>query len=250
MAGKSVAVMDVRSSEIAIFVGEMGVNRTFVFKASKTEPYGGYQDGEFFNMDEFSDAVSRALTAVEQICGKKIKVLYIGVPGEFMQVIPKEQVLSFPKRIKIGAKEVGLLHNSGAEKLEGYKLIRSTSMIYTTSDNRRVANPIGMYSTGLSGILSYFYCTDYFIDAMKQTFKDQKISLFYLPTDLFQNTLLNRILPQPIKFKCDLIGFSAFTHPAPEFFVTCIFLWRLEDRKVLSAQRDPMGFGLFTNHIA
>ena len=183
MAGKSVAVMDVRSSEIAIFVGEMGVNRTFVFKASKTEPYGGYQDGEFFNMDEFSDAVSRALTAVEQICGKKIKVLYIGVPGEFMQVIPKEQVLSFPKRIKIGAKEVGLLHNSGAEKLEGYKLIRSTSMIYTTSDNRRVANPIGMYSTGLSGILSYFYCTDYFIDAMKQTFKDQKISLFYLPTD-------------------------------------------------------------------
>ena len=183
MSGKSVAVMDVRSSEIAIFVGEMGVNRTFVFKASKTEPYGGYQDGEFFNMEEFSRAAKRALAAVEQICGKKIKTLYIGVPGEFTQVVPKEQVLSFPKRVKIGAKELRALYESGATELDGYRLIRVTSMIYITSDNRRVANPIGVSSTGLSGILSYFYCTEYFIEAMERAFGDEKLTLRYLPTD-------------------------------------------------------------------
>ena len=183
MAGKSVAVMDVRSSEIAVFVGEMGVNRTFVFKASKTEPYGGYQDGEFFNMEEFSRAAKRALAAVEQICGKKLKTLYIGVPGEFMDVVPREQVISFPKRVKIGAKELRMLHESGAEQRDGYRLIRVTSMIYITSDNRRVANPIGVPSTGLSGILSYFYCSEYYIEAMERVFGNEKLTLRYLPTD-------------------------------------------------------------------
>ena len=47
MGRKSVAVLDVRSSEISIVVGERGVNNTFVFKASKTEPYDGYDDTAF-----------------------------------------------------------------------------------------------------------------------------------------------------------------------------------------------------------
>ena len=41
MAGKSIAVLDIRSSEVAVFVGERGVNNTFVFKASTTESDGG-----------------------------------------------------------------------------------------------------------------------------------------------------------------------------------------------------------------
>ena len=69
MSRKSVAVLDVRSSEISIVVGERGVNNTFVFKASRTEPYDGYDDAVFFDTDRLSDAVLRALGAVEQICG-------------------------------------------------------------------------------------------------------------------------------------------------------------------------------------
>lgn len=182
MAGKSVAILDVRSSEIAIVVGERGVNRTFVFKASKTEPYGGYQDGEFFDAEELARAVERALSSVEQICGEKIKTIYIGVPGEFTDVVPKEQKLSFPKRVKVGPREISALFESGKEKRKGYRFIRVTSMIYITSDNRRVADPTGLYSTGLTGILSYFYCTDYFAQTMERIFHTKKISLRYLPT--------------------------------------------------------------------
>lgn len=190
MAGKSVAVLDVRSSEIAIIVGERGVNRTFVFKASKTEPYDGYQDGEFFDAEELAHAVDRALAAVEQICGEKIKTLYIGVPGEFTEVVPKEQKLSFPKRVKLSAKELNTLFESGKEKLKGYRCIRVTSMIYITSDNRRVANPIGLYSTGLTGILSYFYCSDYFAKTMERVFSGKKITLRYLPTQFAMSAYL------------------------------------------------------------
>jgi len=182
MASKSVAVLDIRSSEVAIFVGERGVNHTFVFKASKTEVYSGYQDGEFYDASELSVAILRALDGVEQICGEKIRSLYVGVPGEFTMVVPKEQVLGFPKRVKIGSREVQQLFASGREEYGGYRFIRVSSMIYVTADNRRVADPIGIYATGLSGMLSYFYCSEYFARTVESALQERKIALFFLPT--------------------------------------------------------------------
>ena len=101
MGRKSVAVLDVRSSEVAVFLGERGVNNTFVFKASKTESYDGYENGKFYSEENLSSAIFRALSAVEQICGERIRTLFVGVPGEFTEVVPKEQEIGFPKKKKI-----------------------------------------------------------------------------------------------------------------------------------------------------
>ena len=190
MGRKSVAVLDVRSSEIALIVGERGINRTFVFKASKTEPYDGYQDGQFYNVEGLEEAISSALSAAEQICGERIRELFIGVPGEFTRVIPKEQNVGFPKKRKIVEKDLAALFKSGEEVLEGHRFIRASSMIYVTADNRRVIDPTGLSSTGLSGVISYFYCTEYFASTMEEIFKDKRITLRFLPAQLAMATYL------------------------------------------------------------
>ena len=182
MAGKSIAVLDIRSSEVAVFVGERGVNRTFVFKASKTESYGGYQDGEFYDVSDLSSAVLRALDAVQQVCGERIRSLYVGVPGEFTKVEPLEQDLGFPKKLKISNKELDQLFAMGRKPLDGWRYMRVTSMVYVTADNRRVADPVGLYSTGLSGVLSYFYVSEYFAGALEHVFSRRRIELHFLPT--------------------------------------------------------------------
>ncbi len=182
MAGKSIAVLDIRSSEVAVFVGERGVNNTFVFKASKTESYGGYQDGEFYDVSDFSSAVLRALDAVQQVCGERIRSLYVGVPGEFTKVEPLEQDLGFPKKLKISNKELDQLFAMGRKPLDGWRYMRVTSMVYVTADNRRVADPVGLYSTGLSGVLSYFYVSEYFAGALEHVFSRRRIELHFLPT--------------------------------------------------------------------
>ena len=183
MGRKSVAVLDVRSSEITVFVGERGVNNTFVFKANRSEPYDGYEDGKFYNVKGLAEAVFKALTSVEHMCGERIKELFVGVPGEFCAVVPKEQNVGFSKKRKITQKDVETLYASGAGDLNGYRLIRATSMIYVTADNRRVVDPIGLPSTSLSGVLSYFYCSDYFADVMHAMFKTTRIALRFLPTE-------------------------------------------------------------------
>ena len=182
MAGKSIAVLDIRSSEVAVFVGERGVNNTFVFKASKTESYGGYQDGEFYDVSDLSSAVLRALDAVQQVCGERIRSLYVGVPGEFTKVEPLEQDLGFPKKLKISNKELDQLFAMGRRPLDGWRYMRVTSMVYVTADNRRVADPVGLYSTGLSGVLSYFYVSEYFAGALEHVFSRRRIELHFLPT--------------------------------------------------------------------
>ena len=184
MGRKSVTVLDIRSSEVSVVVGERGVNNTFVFKASKTEPYDGYDDAAFFDKDRLSDAIFRALTAVEQICGERVRELYVGVPGAFTRVVPKEQELGFPKKRRIGQKEIDALFLSGREDEKGWRFMRATSMIFVTGDNRRVVDPTGLSSAVLSGVLSYFYCSDYFAKTLESIFADMKIALRFLPAQL------------------------------------------------------------------
>ncbi len=184
MSRKSVAVLDIRSSEITVIVGERGVNRTFIFKASRTEPYEGYDENGFFDKDKLAEAVFRAIGAVEKTCNASIKEIFVGVPGDFSTVLTKQQVSGFPGKRKIGKAEIDGLFEAGREELEGYRFIRATSMIYITGDNRRVIDPVGLTSTSLVAALSYFYCTDYFAQTIEGLFKNMKINVRFLPTEL------------------------------------------------------------------
>lgn len=182
MSRKSVAVLDVRSSEVSVVVGERGVNNTFVFKGSKTEPYDGYEGGAFYDVPKLKDAIIRALTGVEKATSERIRTLYIGVPGEFSTVLPREVETGFPNKRRIGERDVNEVFEQGKTELEGFRFIRATSMIYVTADNRRVVDPIGLSSTSLDGVLSYFYCTNYFAETMEKIFANMHIALKYLPT--------------------------------------------------------------------
>ena len=190
MGRKSVAVLDIRSSEVSVIVGERGVNNTFVFKAIHTEEYDGYDESVFLDEVGLASAIVSSVTAVERISGERIRGLYVGVPGAFTRVVPKEQLVGFPKNRIIGQKELDALFASGQKAPKGYRFIRATSMIYVTADDRRVVDPVGLSSTSLSGVLSYFYCSDYFAGRMEHIFADMQISLRYLPTQLAMATYL------------------------------------------------------------
>ena len=191
MGRNSVAVLDVRSSQVAVYVGERGVNRTVVFTASSAQPYEGYdEEGKFFDEKGLAEAIFKAVSAVEQIQGRRLRALYIGVPGEFITAVPKEQNIAFSKRRKVTPRDVETLFKSGDERVEGHRAIRATSMIYITSDNRRVVDPVGLSATSLTGLLTYFYCNNYFIRIMEDIFSGMKIKLHYLPAQYAMATYL------------------------------------------------------------
>lgn len=191
MGRKSVAILDVRTSEITVVLGERGVNNTFVFKASKTEPFDGYdEDGVFYDEAALKRAVANAVSSTEQICGERIREIYVGVPGAFCNVRRTERTIGFPKKRRIGQAELDMLFNSGDEPVEGYRRIRAASMIYTTGDNRRAVDPTGIFSTVLSGELSYFYCKEQFATFFEEIFSKMKIVPYFLPAQYAMATYL------------------------------------------------------------
>ncbi len=200
MSRHSVAVLDIRSSEVSILVGERGVNDTFVFHASCTKSYNGYDEtGAFYSEEDLSRAVLACIQSAEKTINSRIKQLYVGVPGAFLTVVPAEQSSGFSKRRRITARETEALFERGKTALDGYRLIRATSMIYTTADNRRVIDPIGLSSTSLTSALSYFYCKQSFAETVERILKGMKIAVAYLPTQL---AMASYLIPAETRDEC------------------------------------------------
>ena len=204
MAQKSVAILDVRSNEVTVFVGHRSVNRTFVIKASRTETYSGYENGVFDkeNDGKISDAILRALDAVELVCGERIRKLYVGVPGDFTKVIAKQQDIGFSKKRKVTVKDTAIIYETGREEVKDYRYMYASSMIYVTNDKQHVVDPVGISTAGMTGCISYFYCSEYFCSEIEEALKGRKISLKYLPT---QFAMASYLIPSETRDECALL---------------------------------------------
>ena len=229
MSRKSVAVLDIRSSKVTMVVGERGVNHTFAFKAIKSAEYGGYHSGAFYSEQELMDAISLTLQEVEKVCGEKIRRLYVGVPGEFLEVRLRDPVLSFPKRRKITEKDIDALYESGKEELENLTFLRASCAIFTTADKRMVVEPSGIMSTSLNGIVSYFYCSNYFLSVLGKIFSGRGIELCFLPSALAMATYL---IPSETRDE------YAFLLDVGDFSTTVMLI---QGNAILKQQTAPVG---------
>ena len=171
MRKKSVALLDIRSSEITAVVGERGVNDTFIIKSKYSCGYDGYAEGEFIDGDGFACAVNSAVKSILASTGG-IKRFYVGVPGEFLKVVNTDRVMSFQSAKKISRGDCEFLANMAAPaEADGYKIIRHSCLYYVLSDKRRIINPVGTVSDSLQGKFCFYLCKSSFTEAVLKAFK-------------------------------------------------------------------------------
>ena len=85
MRRKSVAVLDIRSSEITAGVGERGVNNTFIIKSKYSCAYDGYAEGELLDKDNFLSAVHDVVKSTVSAFGG-VRSFIVGEPGELIKL--------------------------------------------------------------------------------------------------------------------------------------------------------------------
>ena len=168
MQKKQVAVIDVGSSKVTAVVGERGINKTFIIKGSQSYEYDGFENGEFFDVEKFKQVLFAVGEDLKRASRGAVNTVYVGVPGEFTQVVVKESQISFSKKKKIVDEDVDALFE-GAFVLASskYTLINRSAIVYELDDFRRLANPVGTVSEILKGKLSFIVCSNYFIEAVK-----------------------------------------------------------------------------------
>lgn len=165
MLNKSVAVVDVRSSDITAVVAERGVNNTFVIKSKFSSPYDGFAEGQFLDAGSFADALRSVVRSTAEACGGKIRTLYISVPGEFTNVVVSDNTIGFQSAKRVSRNDVKALEESSyPKKRKGWRYIRSGCLYYVLSDMRRVVDPVGMLSDSLRGRLCHYLCASFFCE--------------------------------------------------------------------------------------
>lgn len=168
MQRKQVVIIDVGSSKITAVVGERGINKTFLIKGNYSFEYDGFENGVFFNVEGLKRVLFAAADAIKKATRGTIDTVYVGVPGEFTQVIVKDSQISFAKKKKINEQDVDSLFDAAfVMKSTKYTLINRSAILYELGDFRRLANPVGAVSEILKGKLSFILCSNYFIEAIR-----------------------------------------------------------------------------------
>lgn len=186
MRSKTVAVLDIRSSEICAVVGERGVNNTFIVKNKYSCSYDGYAEGELLDVNGFVSAVKDAVrNTLAAAVG--IKTFYVGVPGEFLNVVYSDKTLSFPSAKRITRSDITtLIAMSVPDDTEKWRTIRHSCLYYVLSDMRRVIDPVNSVSDSIKGKFAFFRCDNSFVGCLMDAFKSFKsvVSVNLLPTPL------------------------------------------------------------------
>ncbi|MBO7186868.1 MAG: pilus assembly protein PilM [Clostridia bacterium] len=176
MQKKHVAVIDIGSSKMTSFIGEKGVNKTFVVKGFKEVEYSGYLSGEFLELDETISVLKQMVDNIK-VSGNDIKKVFVGVPGGFTRNLVRESQLAFTKKRKITEKEINALYDGGLkEDITGYTVINRSPILFELDDFRKTPDAFGELSATLKGRVSYVLCKDYFIKTVRETLDKNGIS--------------------------------------------------------------------------
>ncbi len=171
MKSSYVAVLDIRSSDITAVVGDRGVNNTFIIKSKYTAKYEGYAEGDILDPGSFMAAIDSVVRRT-LASNKGLKAMYIGVPGEFIKLINRDQILSFQSVKKITGKDVDrLLDMASPGSNDEWVQIRRGVLYYVLSDKRKVINPVGSTGDSLQGRFCFYMCKRGFIMCVQEALK-------------------------------------------------------------------------------
>lgn len=165
---KQVAVLDVGSSKLELYVGERGINHTFVINAKSTLQYAGFMEGEFIEPENLKQSVAKCINEVESTLNRKLNKVYVGVPAEFLLCKERELKLDFGKRTRITPLHIEKLFATEVsnEYTETHEIINMAPLYYLLGDGTRCIDPTGKYSTSIKVISSFIYATSSYISTI------------------------------------------------------------------------------------
>ncbi|MCD8040242.1 MAG: hypothetical protein LUF82_01860 [Clostridia bacterium] len=171
MLSKSVAVVDIRSSEITAVVAERGVNNTFIIKSKFTHAYEGYAEGQLLDVRSFEAAIQNVVQSTLSAVNEKVKTFYVSIPGEFLDVVNTDNVITFPSSKKVTRSDVKNLEESSLPKNDKiWRTVAGGRLFFVLSDKRKVINPIGMPTDSLRGRMCFYRCKQSFADCVTNAF--------------------------------------------------------------------------------
>lgn len=168
-------------------VGRRGVADTFIVAGEGCAEYTGYADGHFSNPEQLGAKLKSAVADAEETTREPITKLYVGVPTDFCRAVVGESTISFDRPHRVSENDVAELFDNANRFRDdkSLRLINKAPVYYTTDDDRKIADPLGVKVIRIKLRASFLYAETAFVDVMNDALGGIGIgSVEYLCTPL------------------------------------------------------------------
>lgn len=193
MLKDSVAVFDIGSSKVTGLIGENGVNNNFIIRAISDVPHDALYDGKIDDANGIEKALRSSFKTIVETAKAKIDCVYVGVPGEFTEIINKQHKVYFNRRRKMRKKdEEEFLSEAGANiGKQGYEVIDRRAVMYYTDGEKRVESLLNEVTASVNGYVTFFLAKESFTTLMRRIFSSLGVKkVKFVPVSLAESLYL------------------------------------------------------------
>lgn len=163
---KTAAAIDIGTSKIAVVTGRLEDSGVLAVTGAGLCGYAGFVDDEWLDMASLEDAVLTARKSAEKLSGRRIRDVYVSVPGEFIQMTFNHAEVKVAARDRVithGDVERLIAETENFDHPAGYVPLHRTPVAFLADGQTRTRAPLGERAEYLEGFVSHVMANETFI---------------------------------------------------------------------------------------
>lgn len=163
---KAAAAIDIGTSKIAVVTGRLEDSGLLTVTGAGLSGYAGFVDDEWLDIASLEDAVLTARKSAEKLSGRRIRDVYVSVPGEFIQMTfghAEVPVASRDRVISHGDVDRLIAQTDTFDHPTGYVPLHRTPIAFLADGQTRSRAPLGEQAAYLEGYVSHVLASQTFI---------------------------------------------------------------------------------------
>jgi cell division protein FtsA len=158
------AAIEFGTSKVMCVVGrEKSVGRFEVLGAGEAK-YEGIKNGRWLKPSNVEEAVAKALSIAERKAKKRVREVFVGVPGGFSKVICCEGYTEVAGS-RITEKDIENMIEDAEHSMDDirYTIVSSTPVYFVLEDGHHYIDVVGSSAHELKGLISFVFAANEFI---------------------------------------------------------------------------------------
>lgn len=182
MKNNFVTILDFGSGKITCMAAsKLSDNGEFIIKAVGQSTYSGFDDKGWYEPNLLEEAVTSAITQVENKMKSPIKEIYVGVPGAFCAMLTGEASVTFHSKKKVDADDVAdVIKKSDIFKCpDDYAPLAGKPVYFILDGAIKTFDPVGTIANRLTGLVSFSFMKKYFRNTVAPILLEKGINKVY-----------------------------------------------------------------------
>jgi cell division protein FtsA len=166
------AAIDFGTSKIAVVAGRLNEHGTLSVMGAGLQSYAGFREHEWLDVESLEEAILSARKAAEKQAGRRLKDLFVAVPGEYIQVAFNHAEIEVKGRNGAITREdiEELIGATGDFSLpDGFIPLHRIPIAYVIENQTRYRPPLGEKAKYLSGYVSHVMALESFVEDVGAT---------------------------------------------------------------------------------